>query len=52
MLLHVLGHSVRESADHLGITPAAVRSTARYARRCLQETLGLAQEGHADDVAD
>ncbi|MFF3584368.1 hypothetical protein [Streptomyces mirabilis] len=22
--LHALGHSVRESADHLGITPTAV----------------------------
>jgi RNA polymerase sigma factor (sigma-70 family) len=51
VLLHVHGISVSESADHLGITPAAVRSTARYARRHLQETLGLAKEGHADDVA-
>ncbi|MEU7061481.1 sigma-70 family RNA polymerase sigma factor [Streptomyces sp. NPDC046197] len=45
------GRSVREAADHLGITPAAVRSTARYARRRLQEILGLAKEGHADDIA-
>jgi RNA polymerase sigma factor (sigma-70 family) len=51
VLLYSHGHSVREAADHLGITPAAVRSTARYARHRLQETLGTAKEGHADDVA-
>ncbi|MFC4466890.1 hypothetical protein ACFPH6_20565 [Streptomyces xiangluensis] len=51
MLLHVHGHSAREAADHLGITPAAVRSTARYARHRLQEALRLDKEGHADDVA-
>lgn len=51
VLLYSHGHSVRETADHLGITPAAVRSTARYARRRLQTILGLAKEGQADDVA-
>lgn len=51
VLLYSHGHSVRETTDHLGITPAAARSTARYARRRMQETLGLAKEGHADDVA-
>ncbi|MGW0828623.1 sigma-70 family RNA polymerase sigma factor [Streptomyces sp. NPDC002845] len=45
------GLSAFEAADHLGITPAAVRSIARYARRRLQEALGLAKEGHADDIA-
>ncbi|WP_306819976.1 sigma-70 family RNA polymerase sigma factor [Streptomyces sp. DSM 40750] len=51
VLLYSHDHSVREAADHLGITPAAVRSTARYARRRLQEILGLAKEGQVDDVA-
>lgn len=51
VLLYSHGHSAREAADHLGITPAAVRSTARYARRHLREILGLAKEGRTDDVA-
>ncbi|MFE6282123.1 RNA polymerase sigma factor [Streptomyces sp. NPDC057877] len=51
VLLYSHGHSVRETAEHLGITPAAVRSTARYARRRLQEILGLAKKERADDIA-
>ncbi|MFD0319073.1 sigma-70 family RNA polymerase sigma factor [Streptomyces flavalbus] len=51
LLLSLHGQSTREAADHLGITPAAVRSTARYARRRLREILGLAKEGRTDDVA-
>ncbi|MFF6780625.1 sigma-70 family RNA polymerase sigma factor [Streptomyces sp. NPDC012510] len=51
VLLYSHGHSAREAAEHLGITPAAVRSTARHARRRLQEILGLAKEGQDDDVA-
>ncbi|MEU3252347.1 sigma-70 family RNA polymerase sigma factor [Streptomyces sp. NPDC006997] len=51
VLLYLHGQSAREAADHLGISPAAVRSTARYARCRLRETLGLDKEGRADDVA-
>ncbi|MFE4540234.1 RNA polymerase sigma factor [Streptomyces scopuliridis] len=51
ILLYSHEHTVREAAEHLGITPAAVRSTARYARIRLQEKLGLTREGRDDDVA-
>ncbi|MEU1949461.1 MULTISPECIES: sigma-70 family RNA polymerase sigma factor [unclassified Streptomyces] len=39
ILLHCRGYSVAETATHLGITEAGVRSTARYARRRLQQLL-------------
>ncbi len=50
VLLYSYGLSPAGAADHLGITAAGVRSTARYARRRLREALGLTQEGHADDT--
>ncbi|BCL33100.1 sigma-70 family RNA polymerase sigma factor [Streptomyces aurantiacus] len=50
VLLYSYGLSPAEAADQLGITPAGVRSIARYARRRLREALGLTQEGHADDT--
>ncbi|MFC4469304.1 RNA polymerase sigma factor [Streptomyces xiangluensis] len=43
VLLYSHGHSVREAADHLGLSPAQVCSTAWVARRRLQQTLGLAE---------
>ncbi|MEV6549674.1 sigma-70 family RNA polymerase sigma factor [Streptomyces sp. NPDC051597] len=55
LLLHLHGLSPAQVGDHLGITAAAVRSTARHAKRRLRHTLGLAdrstEEGHADDIA-
>lgn len=45
------GYSAAEVAEHMGITPAGVRSTARHAKRRLRAALGLDEEGHADDVA-
>ncbi|MFE9685205.1 sigma-70 family RNA polymerase sigma factor [Streptomyces sp. NPDC006285] len=50
VLLYSYGLSPAEAADHLGITPAGVRSTARHARRRLREALGLTEEGPADDA--
>ncbi|MEU3038103.1 RNA polymerase sigma factor [Streptomyces griseoaurantiacus] len=51
VLLYSHGMSPAEAADHLGITPAAVRSTARHARRHLRDMLGLTEEGNANDLA-
>ncbi len=45
VLLYCHGYSINEAADHLGITPAGVRSLSRYARRHLQEVLGLSRKG-------
>ncbi|MFF3489691.1 sigma-70 family RNA polymerase sigma factor [Streptomyces sp. NPDC002701] len=50
VLLHSHGLSPSEAADHLGITPASVRSTARHARRRLRQALGLTEKGPADDA--
>ncbi|HZG03965.1 MAG TPA: sigma-70 family RNA polymerase sigma factor [Streptomyces sp.] len=51
VLLYCRGYTTTEVADHLGITEAGVRSTARYAKRRLREALGLEKEGSADDLA-
>ncbi|MFC4495363.1 RNA polymerase sigma factor [Streptomyces ovatisporus] len=39
IVLYCLGYSAKDVADLLGITEAGVRSTARFARRRLQEAL-------------
>lgn len=44
-----LGYGTSETADLLGITPAGVRSTARYAKHRLREALGLDHEDHDDN---
>ncbi|MET8179500.1 sigma factor-like helix-turn-helix DNA-binding protein [Streptomyces sp. NPDC005336] len=49
ILLHCWGYSTAETATHLGIIEAGVRSTARYARRRLQQILEAAK-GNADDL--
>jgi RNA polymerase sigma factor (sigma-70 family) len=49
ILRYCCGYSAKETAGHLGITEAGVRSTARYARRRLQEILH-STEGSADDL--
>ncbi|MFF7726574.1 RNA polymerase sigma factor [Streptomyces sp. NPDC008001] len=49
VLLHVLGHSTREAAGIMGITPAGVRSAARFARHRLQRALGLEQGPSGDE---
>ncbi|WP_190025139.1 RNA polymerase sigma factor [Streptomyces hiroshimensis] len=49
VLLHVLGHSTREVASIMGITPAGVRSAARFARHRLQHSLGLDQGPSGDE---
>jgi RNA polymerase sigma factor (sigma-70 family) len=51
VLLYCEGYTKSETAEILGITEAGVRSTARYAKRRLRETLGLEKEGSADDFA-
>lgn len=50
VLLYCRDYTTAEVADHLGITEAGVRSTARYAKRRLREALGLEKEGSADDL--
>ncbi|MBO8189201.1 sigma-70 family RNA polymerase sigma factor [Streptomyces sp. DW4-2] len=44
VLRYVLGYSVREIADLLGISEAGVYSTTRYARHRLRKSLDLGQE--------
>ncbi|TBO60210.1 sigma-70 family RNA polymerase sigma factor [Streptomyces kasugaensis] len=44
VLQYCLGYSTQETADILGVTPAGVRSTTRYARHRLQRALGLDKE--------
>ncbi|MFC9227406.1 RNA polymerase sigma factor [Streptomyces decoyicus] len=44
VLQYCLGYSTQETADILGVTPAGVRSTTRYARHRLQRALGLEKE--------
>jgi RNA polymerase sigma factor (sigma-70 family) len=51
VLRYCLDYTVSEVADHLGISDAGVRSTARHAKRRLQEALGLNEEGRADENA-
>ncbi|MFD7513020.1 sigma-70 family RNA polymerase sigma factor [Streptomyces sp. NPDC059853] len=51
VLVYCLGYGVQETADVLGISVPGVRSTARYARRRLKETLGLEREGDSGDLA-
>ncbi|MFD5317932.1 RNA polymerase sigma factor [Streptomyces sp. NPDC127098] len=53
VLRYCIGYSTAETADILGISEPGVRSTARYARHRLKETLGLsgeaAKEGGDDE---
>ncbi|MGW3570457.1 sigma-70 family RNA polymerase sigma factor [Streptomyces sp. NPDC000941] len=51
ILLHCRGYTVAQTATHLGITEAGVRSTARYARRRLQQLLETTEGNNADDLA-
>ncbi|WP_101254096.1 sigma-70 family RNA polymerase sigma factor [Streptomyces barkulensis] len=51
MLRYCLGYSAAETATHLGITDAGVRSIARQARRRLEQLLDLEGKGNADDTA-
>ncbi|MDT0318090.1 RNA polymerase sigma factor [Streptomyces millisiae] len=44
VLRYCIGYSTAETADILGISEPGVRSTARYARHRLKETLGLSGE--------
>ncbi|KAB8163418.1 sigma-70 family RNA polymerase sigma factor [Streptomyces sp. 3MP-14] len=41
VLRYCIGYSTEETADILGLTVPGVRSTARYARHRLKETLGI-----------
>ncbi|MER5974750.1 MULTISPECIES: RNA polymerase sigma factor [unclassified Streptomyces] len=50
VLRYCLDHTTAETADILGITEPGVRSTARYAKRRLMETLGLNRKGSANDL--
>lgn len=54
VLLYCIGYSTAETADILGISVPGVRSTARYARHRLKESLGLtervAERGSGDGV--
>ncbi|MDT0267184.1 sigma-70 family RNA polymerase sigma factor [Streptomyces sp. DSM 44915] len=61
VLRYCIGYSTVETADILGLTVPGVRSTARYARHRLKETLGLepgeetqrrAREEAGDDDGD
>lgn len=56
VLRYCIGYSTLETADILGISVPGVRSTARYARHRLKETLGLGAgrdaEGGSDGIAD
>ncbi|WP_175409998.1 sigma-70 family RNA polymerase sigma factor [Streptomyces sp. TRM64462] len=55
VLLHLRGLDEGQAADELGISRAAVRSTARHARRGLRATLGTdstAEEGRPGDLND
>lgn len=49
VLHYLLGHSLKETADLLGITEAGVRSTTRYARHRLEESLGMVKEEGTHD---
>lgn len=54
VLRYLLDCTDARVADELGITPAGVRSTARHAKRRLQQLLSPAPdttEGYTDDVA-
>ncbi|MFF8785230.1 hypothetical protein [Streptomyces sp. NPDC015125] len=44
VLQYCLGYGIKETANILGVTPAGVRSTTRYARHRLQRALGLEKE--------
>lgn len=48
VLHYCLGCTVRETADLLGITPAGVRSIARFARHRLNEALSTGREERSE----
>ncbi|WP_255951287.1 RNA polymerase sigma factor [Streptomyces odontomachi] len=56
VMQYLVGLPVNSVADVLGITPAAVRSTARHAKRHLRAILeadrAATEEGHRGDLAD
>ncbi|MEV1009289.1 sigma-70 family RNA polymerase sigma factor [Streptomyces sp. NPDC049881] len=54
VLRYCIGYSPSETADILGVTVPGVRSTARYAKHRLKESLGLSAPGKedADDGSD
>ncbi|MFJ6574185.1 RNA polymerase sigma factor [Streptomyces sp. NPDC091292] len=54
VLRYCLGYDTSETADVMGITVAGVRSTARYAKRRLKQSLGLDEDERRLDepVAD